>query len=93
MYLEEQETNINYNASELNAVAYTAYPRDINRFKKLVQEYPNDVKLIREDENGITISVPKNWVKVSKPRQVNMSEERKQQLRESLEKIRAKNNN
>ena len=81
MYLEEQETNVNYNAKDLEANVYTAYPRDINRFKKLVQENPNDVKLIREDENGITISVPKNWVKVRPPRKMSEEQKMKNALR------------
>ena len=88
MYLEEQETNVNYNAKDLEANVYTAYPRDINRFKKLVQENPNDVKLIREDENGITISVPKNWVKVRPPRK--MSEEQKMKNALRLQALRKK---
>lgn len=90
MYMEEQETNINYNAKDLEANIYTAYPRDISRFKKLVQENPNDVKLVREDEHGITISVPRNWVKVRPPRK--MTEEQKIQNALNLQKWREKIN-
>ena len=40
-----------------------------NKILKLAKEYPNDVRIICQNEDGsIFASMPRSWIKVGKPR-------------------------
>lgn len=53
----------------------------INKVKKLQEQYPNDVKIIAENDDGsICAKLPIKYLKLSAPRKV--SEEQKQAARE-----------
>lgn len=66
--------------------------RWINRINTLADLYPDDVELLALPENNdgcIYASVPAKWLKISPPpKRAPMSEERKQELRENLQKYR-----
>lgn len=55
-----------------------------NRLIKLASECPDDVEMKHTE----LFHVPVKWVKVSPPRKLDLSEERKEALRESLAKAR-----
>lgn len=62
--------------------------RWIKRIKKLTEEYPNEVKLIAENEDGsITIHCPKSWFKVRPPVKRNYTEEQRQAAAERMRSI------
>ena len=50
----EQETIVNYNNGEKFATLYTADPVVMRRLDKLVEEYPDDYKIINKDEYSKT---------------------------------------
>lgn len=82
--LIEQETNINFNAESDQCVVYTAYPPMIRKLEKLMEQYPDEVKLVRKTDDDIQVELPKKFVKISPPRII--SEEQKLQAKERMEK-------
>lgn len=58
-----------------------------NRVMRLAEEYPDDVEIRREpDGNGgfLVAKIPAKWVKISPPRRLELTDERKEELREWL---------
>lgn len=40
-----------------------------NKIKKLAKDYPDDVKILYQNEDGsILARMPRNWIKINKPR-------------------------
>lgn len=81
------ETGFEYLIEDSHATVWSSERKWINKIIKLQQEHPNDVeiKYLPENNDGTILAhVPKNWLKISPPRQVNMTEERKAQLAEHL---------
>lgn len=85
----ERETIINFNEAEPTASVYTCNRRLQNKLNKLVGVNPN-ISVHREDEESVTYQVPKNWIKVSPPRQVNYTDEQKAAMAERLAAAREK---
>ena len=84
------ETTINYCAENFAYIS-TDERRWINRMRKLAEERPGDVEIIRqpEDNHGYLYGkFPQNWVRVAPPRQVIMTEEKREILRKNLQSIR-----
>lgn len=88
MVLEEQETNINYMAAEDESIVYTSYLRDLNRFKRLIERFPDNCKVLRQTEESIIVKIPKKWIKISPPRE--MTEEQREACRERLKNMHEK---
>lgn len=64
----EQETIIRSDRASSNAVIYTFEPPLKRKLKKFAEEYPEEVQLLREDDNGsITYSLPKKLISIRKP--------------------------
>ena len=62
-----------------------------SKILKLAQQFPDSVEIISRNEDGSLFAhVPVKWVKVSAPRRVEMSEERKAAASERLREYRAK---
>ena len=90
--LEEKETNIHFD--ETNGLAWVETHNTAlrNQLKKRSEEYPDQCILKTEDtaRGYVRYYLPKRWIKISPPRKVTMTEERKQALREASEKGRKK---
>jgi hypothetical protein len=81
----EQETIILFNESEPTAHIYTYNSKLKRRLGQMSREFPAEIKLTGEDDNGaITYDIPKGLVMVRKP----VSEEKREAAR-----IRALENN
>ena len=66
-----------------------------NRVMRLADEYPDEVEIRREpDENGgfLVAKIPANWVKITPPRRLELTDEQKEELRERLSVARASRN-
>lgn len=64
----------------------------IIRIKKLIEEYPDDIRVIAMPENNdgcIYVELPASWLKVQPKRKVDMTEEQKNILRERLARMRS----
>lgn len=87
------ETGFEYLIENDYATVWSSERKWINKIIKLQQEHPNnvDIKYYPENNHGTILAhVPKNWLKVSPPRKVNMTDERKAELAERLKASRQK---
>ena len=67
----------------------------INKIRKLADQYPDDVTIKnRPEENDgcICATMPSDWLRISPPRKVEMTEEQKTELAERLRLAREKQN-
>lgn len=76
----EQEVVINFNADEKEATVYTANPAWVRKMDKLCNEFPEIIRLKSWTEISKTYVLPKNLVKIGKPR--TLSEAQLRHLRE-----------
>lgn len=83
----EQETIINFNVAESDAVVFTRDKGTMKKLDALVNEFPEVYKCIRETDIDKTYSMPKQYVSYRKPRRI--SEELKQRRREMMQKFNA----
>jgi hypothetical protein len=64
----EQEVVINLNADEDEATVYTANPAWMRKMDKLHKEFPNVIRLKSWKEVSKTYVLPKNLIRIGKPR-------------------------
>ena len=64
----EQEVVINLNADEDEATVYTANPAWMRKMDKLHKEFPNVIWLKSWTEVSKTYVLPKNLIRIGKPR-------------------------
>ena len=62
MSIEEQTTTITYGAGIDEAIIETTLPKDLRKIQRMLREHPNDVKVISEDKQGLTVTVPKRYI-------------------------------
>lgn len=64
-----------------------------NKIRELAKEYPDECEIVCENDDGSMVAhIPVSWVRVRPPRIVDITEERKEELRKQLEKCRAEKN-
>lgn len=85
----ERETIINFNEAESTASVYTFNRSLQSKLNKLLSSNP-DISLKYSDEERAEYIVPKKWIKVSPPRQVNLTDEQRAAAAERLSASRAK---
>lgn len=66
----EKETVINFNNAEQNASCYTLNTHKRQMLLNLVEEYPDDVKIISKRDDMVEVTFPKKWVKIRPPRKL-----------------------
>ena len=84
----EQETIINFNASEDEAIVYTSDKVTIRKLDALVSEFPNVYKCTKVTDIDRTYSMPKKYVCYCKPRKI--SEKRREEIREHIKLINSR---
>lgn len=75
-----KETCVEYLDVDDYATFCSAERKWINKILKLKESYPNevDIREYPETNNGYILAhIPKSWMKVSPPRQVNMTDEQR----------------
>ena len=82
----EQETVINFNAGEKEAVVYTRDKAVIRKLDSLVTEFPDAYRCIKATDIDKTYSMPKKYVSYRKPRRI--TQERRDQIRTQMESIK-----
>lgn len=86
----EQETIINFNVAESDAVVFTRDKAVMRKLDALVTEFPEVYKCIKVTDIDKTYSMPKQYVSYRKPRKI--SEELKLQRREQITKLNCRRN-
>lgn len=63
----------------------------ITKIERMAKSHPNDVEITARNKDGsIVAHVPLSFIKISPKKKVEMSDERKEQLAETLRKAREK---
>lgn len=86
----EMETVVNYNAKEQTATVYTRDKSVMRRLDRLVADYPDSYRLLRQTDIDKTYSMPKSFVTYRKPRAV--SNEQREQARQRMTKLNSAGN-
>ena len=81
----EQETIINFNVAERDAVVFTRDKATMKKLDALVTEFPEVYKCIGETDIDKTYSMPKQYVSYRKPRRI--TEDVRKQRREMMKTI------
>ncbi len=77
----EQETVINFNVAERDAVVFTRDKATMKKLDTLVTEFPEVYKCIAETDIDKTYSMPKQYVSYRKPRRISDEQRRAKQDR------------
>ena len=83
----EQETVINSNNGERTATIYTADPVVMRKLDNMVERFPDEYKLIKENDISKTYECPKKFVTFGSPKK--LTEEQRAKALETLGKINA----
>ena len=86
----EMETVVNYNAGEQTATVYTRDKSVMRKLDRLVADYPDIYKLLRQTDIDKTYSMPKSYVTYRKPRKLN--DEQREQARRRMAKLNSADN-
>lgn len=84
------ETCINY-CDDDKAFVSSDERRWINRVRKLKEDYPEQVRVIRQPEENdgcIYATVPIKWVRINPPKKTNLTDEQKQALADRMKQVR-----
>ena len=84
----EQETIINFNVAESDAVVFTRDKSVIRKLDALVTEFPEVYKCIGETDIDKTYSMPKQYVSYRKLRRI--SAKRREQIKEQMAQLNCK---
>lgn len=92
--LDSQETIINYSKYQIGdwAEVYTTDKVIMKRYEKFCQKHPDFGTVTAEDQFSMTFSVHPKCASLfpKAPRKVEMTDERKEQLRMQMKAIRSK---
>ncbi len=84
--LKEQETTYNLypKASGYPCEIYSCIPSEVAQIRKFAEQYPEEFRIVKEDQIAIFAEAPREWFKLKPPTRRNMTEEQKQALRDRL---------
>ena len=77
MKLEFNETAIDHYGGEKFAGVSTGERTLISRLNKLAEQYPDDVKVVAVNQEGMYYKVPWNWISIRPPRKMNLTDEQR----------------
>lgn len=89
--IDIRETAYNQTAESKTAQVTTNEHSWITKLLRLADAHPDEVQITHHPDDNygyLLINVPKTWFKVSPPRKVNMTDEKKTALVERLQKAR-----
>ena len=86
----EMETVVNYNAAEQTATVYTRDKSVMRKLDRLVADYPDTYKLLKQTDIDKTYSMPKSYVTYRKPR--TLSDKQREQARQRMSKLNSSDN-
>lgn len=90
------ETTVNYINTDEYLTFCSSEKKWINKINKLHEAHPDKVRIIHSAESNhgmIYADLPKNWLKVSPPRQVNYTDEQRAAMAERLAEARNRQTN
>lgn len=88
--MDLRETAVEYIANEPYATFFSSEAKWIRKIKSLQSDYPNEVKIINQDEDSILAHIPKTWLKITPPRKMTLTEEQRLAAAERMSNARKK---
>ena len=89
----ERETIIRYDDESKLAVVNTFNHALQRKLEKMLKEYPEDVKLVKDyakdDYDGIYVTMPKSWIRIQATGKRIYTPEQLEKLRENMRRVRA----
>ena len=88
-----KETSVGYLNVDSYAIFSSNEQKWINKIIKLCESHPDkvEIKYFPEDNNGMILAhVPKSWLKVPPPRQMNYTEEQRAAYAERMSEMAKK---
>ena len=83
------ETSIEYVTEDGFASFYSDEPKYVRYIRKLVEDYPEEVKIVQDNQWGVGCRVPIKWIKPPKPpAKRQMSDEQRKAAGERLKRGR-----
>lgn len=88
-----RETDIEYIVGDSTLTVYTAEQKHVRRIKQYASEYPDDVIISKENEDGsIVARMPAEWFRLPKPpKKMNFTDEQRRAVAERLAAHRKSN--
>lgn len=84
----ERECTITYNDADDYAVVYSCHRPTLTILQKMSKKFPEDYKLVKEDEESQTYHVKKWLVSFRSPREKReLTEEQRQELKERGQRL------
>ncbi|MFA5423384.1 MAG: hypothetical protein WC374_05955 [Phycisphaerae bacterium] len=77
------EVGLNYTDRDEHAFFSANERRHVNNILRLAEKHPNEVTIIlRPEDNGghVLAWIPKRWVKISPPRNIDLTDEQRAEL-------------
>lgn len=84
-----KETCVEYIDEDKHATFCSSERKWINKIIKLHQQHPDAVEIlcVPEDNDGVILAhIPKNWMKISPPKKINLTEEQRAERAERMRK-------
>lgn len=83
----DHENVIEFERDSKTATVTFCQGRYISRIKKLAERFPDDVEII-SDGKSLVAHIPSRWIKINPPKQLDLSDERREELAERLRNLR-----
>lgn len=84
----EREIVARYDEESRAWTIYATSERTRQLLEEFIAERPLEAKLSHRDEQSITITVPKEWVRIKPPAKQNLTEEQREERRERMRRMR-----
>ena len=87
-FLKCRDNGVEWYTGENRVTATFSQRKCVTKIKKLAITRPEDVKIITEKKDGSVMAhLPLSYIKISPPRKVNISDERREQMRKNVKKM------
>ena len=90
---DPKETAVNYLDEDTHMTFSSSERKWINKILKYAESHPDDVRIRCRPENNfgeLVAYIPKRWLKISPPRKVDMTDEKRAELAERMRNARSK---
>lgn len=85
MYLNETSLSHDGGSKVWHVTASESW--SISKLRKLAEQHPDEVKIYHENDDGsILVELPRNYVKFSAPKRMNLTDEQRVELAEKARK-------
>lgn len=82
----ETETYAGYVRGDEYAYLYSAESKWIRKMKRWAEEFPDQVKVVIDNADGMEINMPTSWFKISPKRERNLSDEQRAAMSARMKK-------